>query len=366
MTTFGGDLLRILAHGGVNTLSNMGSQLLTNYLKPGLDAKTELVKEYINTLRTGSTEEQEAVAPILEKQTGWELPRVAAMNPAGREVSSPEGRELTLPTSTPLSELAEGYKPQTRLVRPPAEKLEQLAAGLTTRALTGAPGDVSLGASLLDTVSKEKKLTDMQTYVDAVKRGDTTTVAAIEKFYGGRNALRAMYNEYQRNPEAVGGFFQAKSPSDLTRTQGMSVGEAAGVGQKRTLMEPEVSVLNPSGTVAGTAPRGSIKLEEPTKKAPSVAEQMQEIDKEINILTRSISEGVYKRPDAKEEVQGRIRELKTQKESLGKQSNQTQGGLSPAIIGAFQKAYQTNPELAISNAKKKGFYDKLKASGVIK
>lgn len=347
---FWGDMLKMLAHTGLQTGGNVLTQTL---LQPMIEsARTKsaatdaLIKAYTPGLSTGSEKDQEAIATFMEEASGKRLPRasVPATNPAGTEIASPTGAELTAPAGMDLRELAPGYNEVTKmqLVRPPISKLEELSTGLMTRGLTGGPEDVGFGVNLLGKIkSMSNKTTDMQKYVEAVKAGDNQTVDAIEKFYGGRNAVRAMFNEFQRNPEAVKGFYDTSKPSDLTRTRDMTPGQATATGQKATLLQPQVDVIGPGGVKIGTATKGSMAAPEETKKGPSITEQIGTIDKEIDSLTKDLSEGTYKRPEAKKILEGRIVERKAQRDSLAIQQKATQ--LSPQERVLMQRGYKKNP-----------------------
>jgi hypothetical protein len=113
MTTLGGDLIRLLAHAGLSTAGNVGTQLLANYLQPGMQTQTAAGKEFINMMGTNPNE---ATAEAL-KSYGVDWPRGPVQNAAGTEVTSPEGVKLTAPRSTPLNELAPGINPTTALIR---------------------------------------------------------------------------------------------------------------------------------------------------------------------------------------------------------------------------------------------------------
>jgi hypothetical protein len=132
MGTIGGDLIRILAHGGINALTNTGSQLLTNYLQPGIQTKEALGKELIQMMGTNPNE---ATAAKIKELSGVDWPRAEVPGSGGTEITSPEGKQLTLPLSTPLTELASGYQvgetrpPETRLV-PGAPSLDLMRADI--------------------------------------------------------------------------------------------------------------------------------------------------------------------------------------------------------------------------------------------
>jgi hypothetical protein len=325
---FYGDLLKILAHTGLQTGGNILSQSI---LQPMVEsAKTRstatdaLIKAYTPGLSTGSEKDQEAIATFMEEASGRKLPRtsIPVTNTAGTEIISPTGAALTAPTTMNLKDLAPGYNEVTKmgLVRPPVQKLEELSSGLMTRGLSGGPEDVGFGANLLGRIkSMNSKVTDMQRYVEAVKTGDEQTVGAIEKFYGGRNAVRAMFGEFQKNPEAVKGFYDTSKPSDLTRTRDMTPGVAASTGANATLMQPQVSVIDPNKPLPATATKGSIVGPTDVKKGPSVQEQISTIDKEIDSLSKDLAEGTYKRPEAKTLLESRIGERKAQRDALATQ-----------------------------------------------
>src|SRR4030067_3816243 len=94
---FYGDLLKILAHTGLQTGGNLLSQSI---LQPMLEsAKTKsaateaLIKAYTPGLTTGTEKDQEAIATFLEGASGKKLPRapVNVTNPSGTEIVSPRG-----------------------------------------------------------------------------------------------------------------------------------------------------------------------------------------------------------------------------------------------------------------------------------
>jgi len=153
MATLGGDLIRMLAHGGISTLGNVGAQLLSNYLKPGMEVRELAGKTLLGTLGTGSEEETNAAAQALESDYGVKWPTATRTNPAGVEVVSPEGAKLTAPRAS-LNDLAPGVTPQMGLVRP-APALEaiksKILTGLTPEEQKTAafPKDASLQAALI-------------------------------------------------------------------------------------------------------------------------------------------------------------------------------------------------------------------------
>jgi len=130
MATLGGDLIRMLAHGGISTLGNVGAQLLSNYLKPGMEVRESAGKALLGTLGTGSEEEANAAARALESDYGVKWPTATRTNPAGVEVVSPEGAKLTAPRAS-LNDLAPGVTPQMGLVRP-APTLESIKSKILT------------------------------------------------------------------------------------------------------------------------------------------------------------------------------------------------------------------------------------------
>lgn len=120
MATLGGDLIRMLAHGGISALGNVGTQLLSNYLKPGMEIREQAGKALLGTLATaGSEEEANAAARALEENYGVKWPTAVRTNPAGVEILSPQGRKLTVPQGS-VEQLTPDYQVQRGLVRPAA------------------------------------------------------------------------------------------------------------------------------------------------------------------------------------------------------------------------------------------------------
>ena len=154
MTTLGGDLIRMLAHGGISTLGNVGAQLLANYLKPGMEVRETAGKALLGALGTGTEEEANAAAQTLKENYGVEWPTTMRTNPAGVEISGPTGAKLTQPRAT-LNDLAPGYEVQRGLVRP-APALEALKSKILTsltpeeQKTAAFPKERSLEAALIN------------------------------------------------------------------------------------------------------------------------------------------------------------------------------------------------------------------------
>ena len=139
MATFMGDLLRLLAHTGFQTAGGIGTQLVSSYLKPGMEVREAAGKNLLDVIRTQTGPEAEAAAESLEQDYRVKWPRTPVVNPlapqAGTRYTGPEGSRLTALAGVPQSKLEElataGYKPETALVRGKATLEEQAAAEAT-------------------------------------------------------------------------------------------------------------------------------------------------------------------------------------------------------------------------------------------
>ena len=133
MATFWGDILRILAHTGFQTAGGIGKELVSGYLKPGVEAKEAYLKSLIPTIATAPEPQAEAAAKTFEKATGQKQPRYLAQG------FIPEG---VAPSPTSLMSLTDVNKAREgspygafdvgtveKLVRP-LPSLEALKAGL--------------------------------------------------------------------------------------------------------------------------------------------------------------------------------------------------------------------------------------------
>lgn len=291
MATFGGDLLRILAHGVVGAGTNIGSQLLANYLQPDMlastEAKKELIKGYLNTLSTGSTEEQEAVAPLLEKASGYTLPRART-----GAVTSPEGAKLTMPETTPISDLAPGYKAQMGLVRPPTSKPEELLAGLLSRNITGTAADKPFGNILLNAMKPPRTARMGETeYLMSLSPAEREQ--AVQLIIAKKDPALAMFLGSKDGQDMITKFKSAGRPinaSELLIEASKNPNLAAALGQAATSMQAQpkqVDVINPEAQLPKKATQGAIMGPRTTAPAPSPVAQEQR-------LLSSITEGLGK------------------------------------------------------------------------
>jgi hypothetical protein len=159
MTTLGGDLIRLLAHAGLSTAGNVGTQLMANYLQPGMATKEAYGKGLVDVLGSGNEPDRRAAAEALQNY-GIKVPMVNQTNPAGNEVTSSEGAKLTAPTTTPLGELASGMTPVTSPLRM-APTLDKLKASIIGRMpedeqkIAVAPRDTALQQAFLLARMKE-------------------------------------------------------------------------------------------------------------------------------------------------------------------------------------------------------------------
>ena len=167
MATFIGDLLRILAHTGLQTAGGMGRELMSSYLKPGAEAKEAYLKSLIPTIATAPEAQAESAAKTFEEATGQKQPRYLARG------FTPEG---VAPSPTSLMSLADvnktgmgGYGAYDvgaaeKLVRP-TSTLEQQAAAEAT----------SAGISPLEILSRFKRLDQ--------PRGEFATLADMALYH---------------------------------------------------------------------------------------------------------------------------------------------------------------------------------------
>jgi Skp family chaperone for outer membrane proteins len=85
-------------------------------------------------------------------------------------------------------------------------------------------------------------------------------------------------------------------------------------------MQPQVPLVTSAGEPTGkTVPKGSTVLPKPeaiTQKAPSIEEQIQDADKRIVDLTKTLGSTGWKTKDAKEALIKEIDAQKAHKESL--------------------------------------------------
>lgn len=135
MATFWGDILRLLAHSGFQTAGNIGSELVSSYLKPGMEAKESYLKSLIPTIATAPESQAEAAAKTFEEATGQKQPRYLAQG------FTPEG---VAPSSTSLMSLADVNEARKgspygafdvgtaeKLVRPTSTLEQQVAAEIS-------------------------------------------------------------------------------------------------------------------------------------------------------------------------------------------------------------------------------------------
>ena len=107
MATFWGDILRLLAHSGLQTGGNIATQLIGSYVKPGMEVRETAGKNLLDVLATQTGAPAEAAAETLKEKFGVEWPRATGTGPGGSsEVLGPGGVRLTAPGTTPIPELA--------------------------------------------------------------------------------------------------------------------------------------------------------------------------------------------------------------------------------------------------------------------
>lgn len=281
---FWGDMLKILAHTGMQTGGSILSDVVGTPIKEAasnrLMANKALIEAYTPTLTTGTVPEQEAAATFLEGISGSKLPRAPRTNPAGTEITSSEGAKLTAPASMNLSDLAPGESTTMGLVRPPAQKLEGLSTGLLTRGVTGTPEDVKYGATILNTLKPARKMGDLEYLLslDPTQRSEAVKLLAAKghpefaTYLSGPEGKAAVeaYNRSKRAPTATDVLLAATGNSDL----------AANIGAAATAIQPKppnVAVINPDQPLPATAPKGSIVTPSKTAKEPSLVEQEQKL-----------------------------------------------------------------------------------------
>ena len=149
---FYGDLLKILAHTGLQTGGNIATQMIAGPMIAERQGQQKVLESLLPTMSspTASEEERQAVAKTVEGITKTAWPTAVATNPAGTEIKSSGGAALTAPRGMDLSALAPGESVVNRLVRPPAS-LESMKtdalAGMTPADRTTAlfPADERLG-----------------------------------------------------------------------------------------------------------------------------------------------------------------------------------------------------------------------------
>lgn len=319
MATLGGDLLRLLARTGLGVVGDIGSELVKNWLRPGVEAKELAIKSMIPIMGSGTSSEQEAAAKTIEDYSGFKWPKAGVenlLNPQERMVTSPEGTKLTAPKSTPLTELAPGYSQEMSFVRPNV-KLEDMAAAEVARS----------GSSPLGTLYKMKKLDQQKApTIKTLQQGTERVAVSIDPITG----------ETTEIPGFRGPAFNPKQPQD--RVQLMEVSDPENPGSTK------VVAVNKDTLQAQTVP-GLIKTE--GIKPTGVAVELR------NVLTgaRPIASFRGKTRDQIIDGMGALglsaseqRDIPSQFQALDAARKRMTG--QQALIGAFSNNLDLNLDLA--------------------
>jgi len=169
MATFWGDILRLLAHSGLQTGGNIATQLIGSYVKPGMEVRETAGKNLLDVLATQTGAPAEAAAETLKEKFGVEWPRATGTGPGGSsEVLGPGGVRLTAPGTTPIPELAPGYEAQKSLVRG-VPSLDKLKAGLFQ---TLSPEEQKIAAFPKETAMDVAKTNLLATLAQRAQEGE--------------------------------------------------------------------------------------------------------------------------------------------------------------------------------------------------
>lgn len=178
MTTLGGDLIRLLAHTGLNTVGGIGTALINNWLQPGMVAKENYAKGLLDVLGNPQNIESAKAAQEQLRKFGVDVPDVTVTNPAGTEATSAAGARLTVPRSTPLGELASGISPTVGPLRlvPSLDKLKaSIISGLPPgeQKTAVAPTDTTLQAKAME-LAANRIFTEAEKEKDRAARKETS------------------------------------------------------------------------------------------------------------------------------------------------------------------------------------------------
>ncbi len=151
MGTFGGDLLRILAHGGMNMGTSALGQYLGNVWGGEKELKNWLAKQLYEAATTQPAEQQVNIQQAIEQLGGGKLPmaeRIKSLSGGGLPGVTPElrgqgvsskGAPLSFPIDKfkSLSEVPTGITPEVAkyIISPPVKLEQQVAAEVA-----GTPG----------------------------------------------------------------------------------------------------------------------------------------------------------------------------------------------------------------------------------
>ena len=355
MGTFGGDLLRILAHGVVNTGTSALGQYLGNVFEQGraeklLGAKTALESA---TYEQDPERQQEILGQIKER---FNLPTVTnkGFAPVGETPSLSNlgmRKGLTYPETT--------YQPaQVKSIVAPVPDWKTALGARALPALAQITPEQALGAQLKEP-DRELKL-----LMEAGRIQDKTLTREQRAYDAEQSRINQANIAADRT--AVYGLL-AQNNQDLKR-QSLSQSLA---NQKLThgIMSDKLE----AGARA-QLDKALVNLEKVTKDPMATEEQIKTAIEQYNGMHGSI---VSKHPDLGNFFQPLEPEL-SKGWGLGWGAGKVIGaktaGTKPAAkievdqteLSRFKTAYEKNPELAISNAKRLGTYDKFKAAGIIK
>ncbi len=202
MGTFGGDLLRILAHGGMNMGTSALGQYLGNVWGGEKELKNWLAKQLYEAAPTQPAEQQVNIQQAIEQLGGGKLPmaeRIKSLSGGGLPGVTPElrgqgvsseGGPLSFPVDKykSLSEIPTGVTPETSkyLISPPAKLEQQVAAQVA-----GTPGASPLGTlGYLKRLEQPQKLNQLESAIGMFMHPDTPSdVREMLKGYIGKGDL---------------------------------------------------------------------------------------------------------------------------------------------------------------------------------
>lgn len=213
MPTFAGDLMRILAHGGMNMGTAALGQYLGNTLAGNRAEDLEILKEKFKTLANASPDAAQAIAGSIEESKPGSMalmPKVQGYAPPGLEPSAgepnPLDKLLSIQTSPNVFQSLQGAVPITRgettepipstTFATAAPKLEQQVAN-EVAARSGSP----LGTlSYLKRVEQPRG--EFATLIELSKSPDPLVATAAQKKLNQPDAMMELRREIAAGTQA--------------------------------------------------------------------------------------------------------------------------------------------------------------------
>jgi len=339
--TFWGNMLELLAATGLNTAAKIGANAITAPIQAKQASQQQVLRSLLPVLSTGSESEREAVAKTIQDLSGVTLPRAEVPLPTTRSL---EGTMLPVPTMEGISE--EFNPTRQALVKPPVG-MDQLLGQMVGK-MSG----------------------EQQAQLLGLKLGTTPKPLDVLKLGLAERREGRMANQFQQNQIRMEQM--QRENLDWRKSMGESLIENRRMAIQSQLLNQQIlHQLAGDRLEAGARAQLDKSLSNLNKLYQDPTTKPAVLEKAVGDYNKLHGAVIAKHPDLANfftpmniKMEGLI--FKTPKLESGASETATKTTLSQDVLDQFSVAYKTNPELAIRNAKRLGYYDQLKAAGVIK